>query len=84
MYKEHEESREDRLKDIENKLVSKKLSKEKYLEKRKSILKHLTLIFGGKKNYFDRQKGNITKEQFKENKLSPLYVIGRKNLPFGN
>ena len=55
-YKEHEESREDNLKDIENKLVSKKLSKEKYLEKRKSILKRLTLIFGGKKNYFDRQK----------------------------
>jgi len=42
------------------------------------------IIFGGKKNFFNRLKGNITKELFKENKLSPLYVIGRKNLPFGN
>lgn len=39
------------------------------------------VIFGGKKNYFDRLKGNITKEQFKENKLSALYSIGtRSNL----
>ena len=42
------------------------------------------IIFGGKKNFFDRLKGNISIEQFKENKLSPIYVIGRKNLPFGN
>ena len=42
------------------------------------------IIFGGRKNFFDRLKGNITREQFKENKLSPLYIIGRKNLSFGN
>ena len=83
-YKEHEDSREDSLKSIQEKLNNGKLSKEKYLEKRKSILKHLTLIFGGKQNFQNRQKGNITRQQFKENKLSPLYVIGRKNLPFGN
>lgn len=34
------------------------------------------VIFGGKKNYFDRLKGKITKEQFKLKKLSPLYSIG--------
>ena len=34
------------------------------------------VIFGGKKNYFDRLKGKISKEQFKLNKLSPIYSIG--------
>ena len=34
------------------------------------------VIFGGKKNYFDRLKGKITKEQFKLNKLSSIYSIG--------
>ena len=34
------------------------------------------IIFGGKKNYFDRLKGKITKEQFKLNKLSSIYSIG--------
>ena len=42
------------------------------------------IIFGGKKNFFNRLKNLISREQFKENKLSPLYIIGRKNLPFGN
>ena len=42
------------------------------------------IIFGGKKNFFSRLKNLISREQFKENKLSPLYIIGRKNLPFGN
>ena len=34
------------------------------------------VIFGGKKNYFDRLNGKITKEQFKLNKLSSIYSIG--------
>ena len=34
------------------------------------------VIFGGKKNFFDRLKGKITREQFKLNKLSPIYSIG--------
>lgn len=34
------------------------------------------VIFGGKKNYFDRLNGKITKEQFKLKRLSPLYSIG--------
>ncbi len=37
------------------------------------------VIFGGKKNYFNRLKGNITKEQFKENRLSALYSIGTRS-----
>ena len=34
------------------------------------------VIFGGKKNYFDRLKGKITREQFKLNKLSSIYSVG--------
>ena len=34
------------------------------------------VIFGGKKNYFDRLKGKITKEQFKIKRLSSIYSIG--------
>ena len=34
------------------------------------------IIFGGKKNYFDRLKGKITKEQFKLKRLSPIYSLG--------
>ncbi len=34
------------------------------------------IIFGGKKNYFDRLKGKISKEQFKSKRLSAIYSIG--------
>ena len=34
------------------------------------------VIFGGKKNYFQRLKNNISKEQFKSKRLSHLYSIG--------
>ena len=34
------------------------------------------IIFGGKENFARRAKGLISKEQFKENRLRPLYVIG--------
>ena len=34
------------------------------------------VIFGGKKNYFQRLKNNISKEQFKYKRLSPIYSIG--------
>ena len=33
------------------------------------------VIFGGKKNYFQRLKNNISKEQFKSKRLSPIYSI---------
>ena len=38
-----------------------------------------TIIFGGKKNYFDRLKGNISKEEYKDKRLSPLCSIGEGN-----
>lgn len=34
------------------------------------------VIFGGKKNYFQRLKNNISKKQFKLKRLSPIYSIG--------
>ena len=74
--KEHEESREQKLKAIDFKLKIGKLSEHKYSIKKKSILNELKLIFGGKENYRLRQEGKITKEEFKQNRLSPLSSIG--------
>ena len=34
------------------------------------------VIFGGKKNYFQRLKNIISKKQFKQKRLSPIYSIG--------
>ena len=34
------------------------------------------VIFGGKKNFFQRLKGKISKEEYKLKRLSPLYSIG--------
>ena len=40
------------------------------------IPKKQKIIFGGKKNYFQRLKNNISKKQFKQKRLSALYSIG--------
>ena len=40
------------------------------------IPKKQKVIFGGKKNYFQRLKNNISKEQFKQKRLSSIYSIG--------
>ena len=37
------------------------------------------VIFGGKKNFFQRLKGLISKEEYKSNKLSPIYSIGEES-----
>lgn len=34
------------------------------------------VIFGGKKNYFDRHKGLITNEEYKAKRLKPIYSLG--------
>ena len=75
-YKEHEETRKQKLKEIDFKLKIGKLSEHKYSIKKKSILNELKLIFGGKENYRLRQEGKIIKEEFKQNRLSPLSSIG--------
>ena len=40
------------------------------------IPKKQKIIFGGKKNYFQRLKNIISKEQYKSKRLSPIYSIG--------
>ena len=75
-YKEHEETREQKLKEINFKFKIGRLSEHKYSIKKKSILNELKLIFGGKENYRLKQENKISKEQFKQNRLSPLYSIG--------
>ena len=37
------------------------------------------LIFGGKKNFIDRCKNRITKDEFLDKRLSKLYIIGEAN-----
>ena len=37
------------------------------------------IIFGGKKNFFDRLKGNISKYEYKSKRLSPIYIIGESS-----
>ena len=36
------------------------------------------IIFGGRKNWYDYQKGLITKDEFKENRLRPLIIQGQE------
>ena len=36
------------------------------------------IIFGGKKNFFDRLKGNISRDEFRIKRLSPLTSVGEK------
>ncbi len=74
--KEHEETREQKLKEIDFKLKIGRLSEHKYSIKKHAILKPLKLIFGGKENYRLKQEGKISKEEFKQNRLSPIYSIG--------
>lgn len=42
--------------------------------------KHKTnkIIFGGKKNFFNRLKSNITKDEYKTKRLSQIYSIGER------
>ena len=75
-YREHEESREQKIKELDFKFKIGKFSEHKYSIKKQSILKPLKLIFGGKENYRLKQENKISKEKFKQNRLSPLSSIG--------
>lgn len=44
----------------------------KYIDKKQ-------LIFGGKKNFIDRCKGKITKDEFLNKRLSKLFIVGETN-----
>ena len=45
------------------------------------IAKDDKIIFGGKKNFFDRLKGKISKEEYLSKRLSPYYSIGTTGNP---
>lgn len=53
------------------------------IKKNKDKDKDKKVIFGGRLNYFNRLKGLITKEQYQQNRLSPIYSIGQNNY-YGN
>ena len=42
------------------------------------IPKKQKVIFGGKKNYFQRLKNNISKKEYSQKRLAPIYSIGEK------
>ena len=58
---------------------------EKLKEKEEELLKHQennsipTVIFGGKRNFFDRMENKITKEKWKEIRSNTLYSRGDKS-----
>ena len=43
-----------------------------------SLVKNKKIIFGGRKNYFQRLKGLINKEQYRAARLSPLCSYGER------
>ena len=53
-------------------------------DKAKSLTKKDNVIFGGKKNWRDYNKGLITKEVYRQNKLEPIVVRGSKQDHNGN
>lgn len=53
-------------------------------DKAKSLIKKGKVIFGGKKNWRDYNKGLISKEEYKQKKLEPIVVRGSKQDHKGN
>lgn len=49
-----------------------------------NLTKKDKVIFGGKNNFIKRCKNKISKDEFKQNRLSPLYVIGEATHYHGN
>ena len=77
-YKEHIDEKEYSLNKLEGKLHIKKITQKTYKKLKKKISSDLTLIFGGKQNFYDRNNNKISKETFLKNRLQPLYYIGEK------
>ena len=54
-------------------------AKSLYTSDNKKDKKGHKVIFGGEDNFIARRKKLITKEEYKESRLRPLYVIGEAN-----
>ena len=76
--KEHEDEREYKIKKIEKKLERKKITQQSFKKLKIKAESKLTLIFGGKQNFYDRNNNKISRETFLKNRLQPLYYIGEK------
>ena len=76
--KEHEDEREYKIKKIEKKLERKKITQQTFKKLKSKAESKLTLIFGGKQNFYDRNDNKISREAFLKNRLLPLYYIGEK------
>lgn len=76
--KEHDDEREYKIKKLEKKLERKKITQQTFKRLKNKAESNLTLIFGGKQNFYNRIDNKISKDEFLKNRLLPLYYIGEK------
>lgn len=76
--KEHDNEREYKIQKLQKKLEHKKITQHSFKKLKSKAESKLTLIFGGKQNFYDRNDIKISKETFLKNRLLPLYYIGEK------
>ena len=76
--KDHDNEREYKIQKLQKKLEHKKITQYTFKKLKSKAESKLTLIFGGKQNFYDRNDNKISKEAFIKNRLLPLYYIGEK------
>ena len=76
--KDHDNEREYKIQKLQKKLEHKKITQHSFKKLKSKAESKLTLIFGGKQNFYDRNDNKISKESFLKNRLLPLYYIGEK------
>ena len=76
--KDHDNERKYKIQKLQKKLENKKITQRTFKKLKNKAESKLTLIFGGKQNFYDRNDNKISKEAFLKNRLLPLYYIGEK------
>lgn len=76
--KDHDNERKYKIQKLQKKLENKKITQRTFKKLKNKPESKLTLIFGGKQNFYDRNDNKISKEAFLKNRLLPLYYIGEK------
>ena len=76
--KDYDNEREYKIQKLQKKLENKKITQHTFKKLKSKAESKLTLIFGGKQNFYDRNDNKISKESFLKNRLLPLYYIGEK------
>ena len=64
---------------LDSAMIGWAVKKAKNIFKTQKSLGNEKIIFGGKNNWSKYNKGLISKEEFEENKLLPLYFVGESN-----